>query len=495
MSGVIYLLAACALGALFLRYAVRIYVDYSDALARRTFRFSIAYLSTLFAALLVDHYLRCVRLYAALLALAARVFARGLRPLRGAAVRVDRHHRSGLRQIARPHRSQRAARARSLISAARSWSFSSDSRIAPMCAPRPCWSWRRSRRSWARCARLQVLFVTVDPERDTPDVLRQYVPPSIPRSSASTATPRRRARCEGVQGLLPQAAASVAAITRSTTSAGTYMLDPNGRLRLFAQYGAGAQVLLHDIRVLLREARSSRRRDGLQRKPGARRFRATQAFGISGCGEQPFHFRHRLVLDLADALGGDAEFVGELVQRRADLSRQPACFDNAAAARVERAERFFQAARYGVLVFPAARSARPARLLLRRDRRSARSVSSSSSLGSAPAPRPVRKAAFPSRRLPRLSRQARLAIASTSDLPSVPSPCLRLRRLKKSLRCALVVAILTMRQLRRMNSWISARIQCTAKDTSRTPRSGSKRFTAFMRPMLPSWIRSACGRP
>jgi len=58
MSGVIYLLAACTLGALFLRYAIRIYVDYSDALARRTFRFSITYLSTLFAALLVDHYAR-----------------------------------------------------------------------------------------------------------------------------------------------------------------------------------------------------------------------------------------------------------------------------------------------------------------------------------------------------------------------------------------------------------------------------------------------------
>ena len=34
------------------------------------------------------------------------------------------------------------------------------------------------------------------------------------------------------------------------------MLDPNGRLRLFARYGAGSQVFLHDIRVLLREAAS-----------------------------------------------------------------------------------------------------------------------------------------------------------------------------------------------------------------------------------------------
>jgi len=45
------------LGAIFIAYAVRIYVDYSDALARRTFRYSIVYLAALFAALLVDHYL------------------------------------------------------------------------------------------------------------------------------------------------------------------------------------------------------------------------------------------------------------------------------------------------------------------------------------------------------------------------------------------------------------------------------------------------------
>ena len=41
---------------MFLCYAVRIYVAYSDALAQRTFRYSIVYLSALFAALLVDHY-------------------------------------------------------------------------------------------------------------------------------------------------------------------------------------------------------------------------------------------------------------------------------------------------------------------------------------------------------------------------------------------------------------------------------------------------------
>ena len=58
MSGLIYLTAALALDVVFLFYAVKIYVDYSDQLARRTFRYSILYLSLLFAALLVDHYWR-----------------------------------------------------------------------------------------------------------------------------------------------------------------------------------------------------------------------------------------------------------------------------------------------------------------------------------------------------------------------------------------------------------------------------------------------------
>lgn len=58
MSGAIYLLAALALGAAFTGYAFALWRRYSDALARRTFRFSIVYLSLLFAALLADHYLR-----------------------------------------------------------------------------------------------------------------------------------------------------------------------------------------------------------------------------------------------------------------------------------------------------------------------------------------------------------------------------------------------------------------------------------------------------
>lgn len=58
LSGMTYLVAAMALGAVFMFYAVKIYTEYSDALARRTFRYSILYLTLIFAALLVDHYLQ-----------------------------------------------------------------------------------------------------------------------------------------------------------------------------------------------------------------------------------------------------------------------------------------------------------------------------------------------------------------------------------------------------------------------------------------------------
>jgi protoheme IX farnesyltransferase len=58
MSGVLYLLAALALGTTFTGYAWALWRSYSDRLARKTFRFSIIHLSLLFAALLADHFLR-----------------------------------------------------------------------------------------------------------------------------------------------------------------------------------------------------------------------------------------------------------------------------------------------------------------------------------------------------------------------------------------------------------------------------------------------------
>ncbi len=57
MSGLIYLVVALALDAVFLWYAWQVYRHYTDAIARKMFAYSIVYLSVLFAVLLVDHYL------------------------------------------------------------------------------------------------------------------------------------------------------------------------------------------------------------------------------------------------------------------------------------------------------------------------------------------------------------------------------------------------------------------------------------------------------
>jgi heme o synthase len=58
MSGLIYLASAIVLGAIFLWYAWQVYRHYTDLIARKTFAYSIVYLSLLFAALLVDHYIK-----------------------------------------------------------------------------------------------------------------------------------------------------------------------------------------------------------------------------------------------------------------------------------------------------------------------------------------------------------------------------------------------------------------------------------------------------
>ncbi|GJL73299.1 MAG: protoheme IX farnesyltransferase [Nitrosomonas sp.] len=56
MSGLIYLASAIVLNGFFMYYAIEIYRNYSDALARAAFRYSILYLALLFVALLIDHY-------------------------------------------------------------------------------------------------------------------------------------------------------------------------------------------------------------------------------------------------------------------------------------------------------------------------------------------------------------------------------------------------------------------------------------------------------
>lgn len=100
--------------------------------------------------------------------------------------------------------------------------------------------------------RLQVLFVTVDPERDTAEVLKRYVPAFHPGFLGLTGSPDDIARTTKEFKIFYQKQPLPNGGYSMDHSAGTYILDGEGRLRLFAQYGIGAPALLNDIRQLLK---------------------------------------------------------------------------------------------------------------------------------------------------------------------------------------------------------------------------------------------------
>lgn len=104
----------------------------------------------------------------------------------------------------------------------------------------------------ADAARVQVLFVSVDPERDTADVLKRYVPAFNPAFLGMTGSADEIARAAKEFKIFYQKQKLQGGAYTMDHSAGTYILDTEGRLRLFAQYGAGAPALLHDIRQLLK---------------------------------------------------------------------------------------------------------------------------------------------------------------------------------------------------------------------------------------------------
>jgi protein SCO1/2 len=99
--------------------------------------------------------------------------------------------------------------------------------------------------------RVQVLFVTVDPERDTQQVLAQYVPAFHPSFLGLYGDAEATARAAKAFKIYYQKQPAKDGHYSVDHSAGTYILDREGRLRLFAGYGTGAPALLHDIRLLL----------------------------------------------------------------------------------------------------------------------------------------------------------------------------------------------------------------------------------------------------
>ena len=107
----------------------------------------------------------------------------------------------------------------------------------------------------ARGDKLQGLFVTVDPQRDTPQVLKAYMANFDPSFLALYTTPEKLVQLakdykvyyKKVEGKTP---------TSYTIdhSAGSFVYDTKGALRLYTRYGTGAKPLAQDIEVLLNQA-------------------------------------------------------------------------------------------------------------------------------------------------------------------------------------------------------------------------------------------------
>ena len=103
--------------------------------------------------------------------------------------------------------------------------------------------------------RVQVLFITVDPERDTPQLLAQYVPAFDSRFLGlygdADATARTAKEFKVIYQKVPGPTPGSYTMDHS---AGSYVFDPKGRLRLFVSNGQGADVFVHDLRELLNGA-------------------------------------------------------------------------------------------------------------------------------------------------------------------------------------------------------------------------------------------------
>lgn len=100
--------------------------------------------------------------------------------------------------------------------------------------------------------RLQVLFVTVDPERDTRELLEAYVPAFDPRFLGLYGDLEETAEVAREFKVFYRKSGDVEGPNYTIDhSAGTYVFDPNGRLRLYIKHGEPVDNIVGDIRLLL----------------------------------------------------------------------------------------------------------------------------------------------------------------------------------------------------------------------------------------------------
>ena len=100
--------------------------------------------------------------------------------------------------------------------------------------------------------KVQVLFVTLDPERDTPEILAKFVPAFHPKFVGLRGTPQEIAKIAQEYKLLyAKQAGKTSSDYTLDHSSGTYIYDQQGKLRLYASYDMGVDALVADIKSLL----------------------------------------------------------------------------------------------------------------------------------------------------------------------------------------------------------------------------------------------------
>jgi len=103
--------------------------------------------------------------------------------------------------------------------------------------------------------RLQSVFISVDPERDTPEILSAYMANFDPSFIAlrPTSAEQLAAVAKDFKVYYKKVDGAAPGTYTMDHSAATYLYDPLGRLRLYSKYGTGSAPLLADIKLLLEQ--------------------------------------------------------------------------------------------------------------------------------------------------------------------------------------------------------------------------------------------------
>jgi protein SCO1/2 len=101
--------------------------------------------------------------------------------------------------------------------------------------------------------RVQAVFITVDPERDTPQVLKSYMGNFDPQFVALRGTPEQTAAvAKEFKMFYKKVEGKASGSYTMDHSAASFVFDPQGKVRLYTRYGSGAQALADDLKLLLK---------------------------------------------------------------------------------------------------------------------------------------------------------------------------------------------------------------------------------------------------